>query len=133
MDCTYSDGRNGVAPDGRDDGSCVFASPFEADVFCIDGGILYQFSYSALPLIISDAKEKFGVSNNIASFTVPLGITFNKVGTIIYECVAVIFVAQAVGMEFTATQQVSLIGVSIVTVLGALGVPMAGEMLLPFS
>lgn len=83
-------------------------------------------SYSALPLIISDAKEKMGVSNNIASFTVPLGITFNKIGTIVYECVAVIFVAQAVGMDLTATQQVSLIGASIVTVLGAPSVPMAG-------
>ena len=83
-------------------------------------------SYSALPLIISDAKEKMGVSNNIASFTVPLGITFNKIGTIIYECVAVIFVAQAVGMDLTAAQQVSLIGASIVTVLGAPSVPMAG-------
>lgn len=80
-------------------------------------------SCSTLPLIISDAKEKFGVSNNIASFTVPLGITFNKVGTIIYECVAVIFVAQAVEMELTAVQQISLIGASIVTVLGAPSVP----------
>lgn len=83
-------------------------------------------SYSALPLIISDVKEKMGVSNNIASFTVPLGITFNKIGTIVYECVAVIFVAQAVGIDLTATQQVSLIGASIVTVLGAPSVPMAG-------
>ena len=87
-------------------------------------------SYSALPLIISDAKEKFGVSNNIASFTVPLGFTFNKVGTIIYESVAVIFVAQAVGMELTAAQQISLIGASIVTVLGAPSVPMAGVVVL---
>ena len=83
-------------------------------------------SYSALPLIISDAKEKMGVSNNIASFTVPLGITFNKIGTIVYECVAVIFVAQAVGVDLTTTQQISLIGASIVTVLGAPSVPMAG-------
>ena len=87
-------------------------------------------SYSALPLIISDAKEKFGVSNNIASFTVPLGITFNKMSTIIYECVAVIFVAQAVGMELTAAQQISLIGASIVMVLGAPSVPMAGVVVL---
>lgn len=87
-------------------------------------------SYSALPLIISDAREKFGVSNNIASFTVPLGITFNKVGTIIYECVAVIFVAQAFDMELSAAQQISLVGVSIVTVLGAPAVPMAGVVVL---
>ena len=82
-------------------------------------------SYSALPLIINDTKEKIGVSDNIASFTVPLGITFNKVGTIVYECVAVIFVSQAAGMDLTATQQISLIGASIVTVLGTPSVPMA--------
>lgn len=87
-------------------------------------------SYSALPMIISDAREKFGVSNNIASFTVPLGITFNKIGTIIYECVAVIFVAQAFDMELNVAQQISLIGVSIVTVLGAPSVPMAGVVVL---
>lgn len=87
-------------------------------------------SYSALPLIISDAKEKFGVSNNIASFTVPMGITFNKVGTIIYECVAVIFVAQAFDIEMSVAQQMSLIGASIVTVLGAPSVPTAGVVVL---
>lgn len=87
-------------------------------------------SYSALPLIISDSKNKIGVSNNVASFTIPLGITFNKVGTIIYECAAVIFVAQAVGLDLTIMQQVSLIGASIVTVLGAPSVPMAGVVVL---
>ena len=87
-------------------------------------------SYSAMPLIISDAKDKFGVSNNIASFTVPLGIIFNKIGTIIYECVAVIFVAQAVGVDLSITQQLSLMAASIVTVLGAPSVPMAGVVVL---
>lgn len=87
-------------------------------------------SYSALPLIISDAKEKFGVSNNIASFTVPLGISFNKIGTVIYECVAVIFVAQIFDIDLSIAQQISLIGVSIVTVLGAPSVPMAGVVVL---
>ena len=87
-------------------------------------------SYSALPRIISDAKDKFGVSNSIASFTVPLGITFNKIGTIIYECVAVIFVAQAVGVELSISQQISLMAASIVTVLGAPSVPLAGVVVL---
>ena len=87
-------------------------------------------SYSALPLIISDAKDKMGVSNNIASFTIPLGITFNKIGTVLYECVAVIFVAQAAGVELEASQYASLVGASIVTVLGAPSVPMAGVVVL---
>lgn len=87
-------------------------------------------SYSALPLLISTTKENIGVSNNIVGFTVPLGITFNKVGTVIYECAAVIFIAQALDMELTFVQQMSLIGVTIVTVLGAPSVPMAGVVVL---
>lgn len=87
-------------------------------------------SYSAMPLLINDAKERVGVSNNVASFTIPLGITFNKVGTIIYECVAVIFVAQVADINLDVAQQLMLIGVSIVTVLGAPSVPMAGVVVL---
>lgn len=87
-------------------------------------------SYSALPLIIRDAKDKFGISNSIASFTIPLGITFNKIGTISYECVAVIFVAQAVGVDLSIAQQLSLIAASIITVLGAPSIPMAGLVVL---
>lgn len=83
-------------------------------------------SYSAMPLMMSDAKEKMGVSDTITNFTIPLGITFNKIGTIIYECMAVLFVAQACEMELTIGQQALLIVVSIVTVLGAPSIPMAG-------
>lgn len=87
-------------------------------------------SYSALPMLISDAKDKIGVSNKIASFTIPLGITFNKIGTIIYECVAVIFVAQVWEVELTIAQQVSIVLTSIVTVMGAPSVPMSGVLVL---
>ena len=87
-------------------------------------------SYSALPLMLNDAKDKLGISNNIVAFTIPLGITFNKIGTVVYECVAVIFVSQAVGADFTFLQQMSLVGVSIITVLGAPSVPMAGVIVL---
>lgn len=87
-------------------------------------------SYSAMPLLIKDTKEKVGVSNSVASFTIPLGITFNKVGTIIYECVAVIFIAQSAGVDIDAAHQAILIGMSIVTVLGAPSVPMAGVVVL---
>lgn len=87
-------------------------------------------SYSALPMIMSDAKDKFGVSDNVAGFVVPMGIMFNKIGTIIYECVAIIFVSQAAGVDLSFGQQMSLIGASIITVLGAPSVPMAGVVVL---
>lgn len=87
-------------------------------------------SYSALPLLISDAKTKLGVSDKIASFTIPLGITFNKIGTVIYECVAVVFVSQVFEVSLCLTQQIMLIAISVITVFGAPSVPMAGALVL---
>lgn len=87
-------------------------------------------SYSALPLLISDAKIKIGVSDKIASFTVPLGITFNKIGTIIYECVAVVFVSQVWNIPLTLMQQITLVVTSVITVFGVPSVPMAGALVL---
>lgn len=87
-------------------------------------------SYSALPLLISDANNKLGISDKVASFTIPLGITFNKIGTIIYECVAVVFVAQVFNMPLSLTQQIMLVATSVITVFGAPSVPMAGALVL---
>lgn len=87
-------------------------------------------SYSAMPLMMDDAKERMGVSDHVTNFTIPMGITFNKVGTIIYECVAVLFVAQAFDIELGFVQQVTLMVLSILTVLAAPSVPMAGVLFL---
>ena len=87
-------------------------------------------SYGALPLMLQDTKDKCGVSNRVAGFTIPLGITFNKIGTVIYECVAVIFVAQAFDITLTVVQQISLVGMVIIIVLGAPAIPMAGTLVL---
>ena len=100
----------------------------------IRSGLMIAFvtcsSYSALPLLMKDAMKKVGMSDSVTSFTMPLGVTFNKVGTIIYECVAVIFVAQASNIELSAFQQLVLTGISVVAVLGAPAVPMAGVLVL---
>lgn len=87
-------------------------------------------SYSALPLLISDAKTKLGISDKIANFAIPLGVTFNKIGTVIYECAAVVFVAQAWNAPLSVTQQVMLVFTSVITVFGAPSVPMAGVLVL---
>lgn len=87
-------------------------------------------SYSALPLLISDAKTKLGVSDKVASFTIPLGITFNKIGTVIYECVAVVFVSQVFNVSLSMAQQIMLVAISVITVFGAPSVPMAGTLVL---
>ena len=87
-------------------------------------------SYGALPLMLSETENKCGVPTSIAGFTIPLGITFNKVGTIIYDCVAVVFVAQASEVSLTIAQLISLVGISFITVVGSPAMPMAGALVL---
>ena len=65
--------------------------------------LLLAFSTSSssatLPVTMRAVQENAGVSKRIASFTLPLGSTVNMDGTALYECVAVIFVAQVMGIH----------------------------------
>jgi proton glutamate symport protein len=83
-------------------------------------------SNATLPLTIQSVEENDGVSNKISSFTLPLGATINMDGTALYECVAVIFIAQAYGIELSFGQQVIVVITSLLASIGAAGVPMAG-------
>jgi len=83
-------------------------------------------SNATLPLTMKAVEMEDGVSNKIASFTLPLGATVNMNGTALYECVAVIFIAQAYGIELTAGQQVIVIFTALLAAIGAAGIPMAG-------
>lgn len=83
-------------------------------------------SNATLPLTIQSVEENDGVSNKISSFTLPLGATINMDGTALYECVAVMFIAQAYGFELGFGQQVIVVITSILASIGAAGVPMAG-------
>lgn len=92
--------------------------------------ILTAFSTSSsnatLPLTMEAVQENDGVSNKIASFTLPLGATINMNGTALYECVAVIFIAQAYGINLTLGQQVIVVFTALLAAIGSAGIPMAG-------
>ncbi|MDP1622302.1 MAG: dicarboxylate/amino acid:cation symporter [Bacteroidales bacterium] len=83
-------------------------------------------SNATLPLTIQSVEENDGVSNKISSFTLPLGATINMDGTALYECVAVMFIAQAYGFDLSFGQQIIVVITSILASIGAAGVPMAG-------
>jgi proton glutamate symport protein len=83
-------------------------------------------SNATLPLSMEAVEEKDGVSNKITSFTLPLGATINMNGTAVYECVAVIFIAQAYGIDLTFGQQIVVITTALFAAIGAAGIPMAG-------
>jgi Na+/H+-dicarboxylate symporter len=83
-------------------------------------------SNATLPLTMEAVEDNDGVSNKIASFTLPLGATINMNGTALYECVAVIFIAQAYGIDLTFGQQMIIIFTALLAAIGAAGIPMAG-------
>ena len=70
--------------------------------------------------------EKLGCSKSVVGLVVPSGYSFNLDGTNIYMTMAAIFVAQALNIELTLMQQLTLLGVAIFTSNGASGVTGAG-------
>jgi Na+/H+-dicarboxylate symporter len=83
-------------------------------------------SNATLPLTMKAVEEEDGVSNKVASFTLPLGATINMNGTALYECVAVMFIAQAYGIELTFGKQLVVIFTALLAAIGSAGIPMAG-------
>jgi aerobic C4-dicarboxylate transport protein len=82
-------------------------------------------SESALvPLM--EKLEKLGCSKPVVGLVVPAGYSFNLDGTNIYLTMAAIFVAQALNIELTLMQQLTLLGVAMLTSKGASGVTGAG-------
>jgi Na+/H+-dicarboxylate symporter len=81
---------------------------------------------ATLPLTIKAVEENDGVSKKIVGFTIPLGATINMNGTALYECVAVLFIAQIYGIHLTIVQQVLVVFTSLLAAVGAAGIPMAG-------
>lgn len=87
-------------------------------------------SNATLPLTMEAVENKSGVSNKVCSFTLPLGATINMDGAALYECVAVIFIAQAYGIDLTVGQQLIIILTSLLASIGSAGIPMAGLVML---
>jgi len=65
------------------------------------------------------------VSNQKASFVLPLGATINMDGTALYECVAAMFIAQAYGLELSFATQFTIVLVALLTSIGVAGIPAA--------
>lgn len=70
--------------------------------------------------------EKLGCSKSVVGLVIPSGYSFNLDGTNIYLTMASIFVAQALNIELTLTQELTLLGVAVLTSKGASGVTGAG-------
>ncbi len=82
-------------------------------------------SSATLPVTLDCMERRAGVSNRTSSFVLPLGATVNMDGTALYECVAVMFIAQAYGVELSMAQQFTVVALALLTSIGVAGVPAA--------
>ncbi|MDR3110007.1 MAG: dicarboxylate/amino acid:cation symporter [Planctomycetaceae bacterium] len=82
-------------------------------------------SGAALPATLYAVEKNDGISPKITNFTIPLGSAINMDGAALLECVAVIFIAQAYGVELTIFQTLLVAITSLLCAIGAAGIPMA--------
>jgi aerobic C4-dicarboxylate transport protein len=82
-------------------------------------------SESALPSLMRKL-ERLGCSKSVVGLVVPTGYSFNLDGTNIYMTMAALFVAQATNTELTLLQELTILGVAMLTSKGASGITGAG-------
>ena len=86
-------------------------------------------SESVLPRMIAK-MENLGVRKSVVGLVIPTGYSFNLDGTSIYLTMAAVFIAQATNTPMTLTQQITLLGVLLLTSKGAAGVTGSGFIVL---
>ena len=82
-------------------------------------------SNATIPLNL-DKLSEMGVSRDVSSFTIPLGATINMDGTAIMQGVAVMFAAQAYGIDLGTSALLTVIFTAVMASIGTAGVPSVG-------
>jgi Na+/H+-dicarboxylate symporter len=82
-------------------------------------------SSATLPLTMECAREN-RVDRRAVRFVLPLGSTVNMDGTALYEAAAVMFIAQAYGVDMSFSQQMVVFVTATLAAIGAAGIPEAG-------
>jgi Na+/H+-dicarboxylate symporter len=97
--------------------------------YAMRNAILTAFSTASssatLPVTMRALQNNVGASKRVSSFVLPLGATVNMDGTALYECVAVMFVAQVLGVEMALSTQFTVVMLALLTSIGVAGVPSA--------
>jgi proton glutamate symport protein len=87
-------------------------------------------SSATLPVTMKQVEEELQVSEEVSSFVLPLGATINMDGTSLYQSVAAVFIAQAMGMELSVGSQLTIVFTALLASIGSAGVPGAGMVML---
>lgn len=80
-------------------------------------------SAATLPLNLETTENKLGVSNEVTSFVLPVGATINMDGTSCYQSIAVLFIAQVIGIDLTIMQLFTIILMTIISSIGTPSIP----------
>lgn len=87
-------------------------------------------SNATLPVTMDCVTNKLKVKEEISSFVLPLGATVNMDGTSLYQAVAAVFIAQALGLDLNFSAQLTIIITATLASIGTAGVPGAGIVML---
>ena len=108
--------------------------PFKRFFSGISSAQLLAFSTSSsgatLPVTMDRCQTRLGVSEEVSSFVLPLGATINMDGTALYQAVASVFIAQALGMDLNFTAQATIVMTAVLASIGTAAVPGAGIIML---
>lgn len=87
-------------------------------------------SATTLPVTLERVTEHLGVDEEVSSFVLPLGATVNMDGTSLYQAVAAVFIAQAMGIKLDLTTQLMIVVTATLASIGSAAVPSAGMVML---
>ncbi|EMR00816.1 dicarboxylate/amino acid:cation symporter [Cesiribacter andamanensis] len=87
-------------------------------------------SNATLPLTMQRTERELEVSEEVSSFVLPLGATINMDGTSLYQGVAAVFIAQALGIDLSLGDQLMILLTATLASIGSAGVPGAGLVML---
>ena len=87
-------------------------------------------SGATLPVTMKMCERNLGVSKEVSSFVLPLGATINMDGTALYQAVAAVFIAQALGLGLDTTAQLQIVLTAVLASIGTAAVPGAGIIML---
>ena len=87
-------------------------------------------SAATLPVTMERVEEHIGVDKEVSSFVLPVGATINMDGTSLYQAVAAVFIFQALGLDLTFGDQITIVLTALMASIGSAAVPGAGMVML---
>ncbi|MGE5620626.1 MAG: dicarboxylate/amino acid:cation symporter [Sphingomonadaceae bacterium] len=87
-------------------------------------------SAASLPVSMQVAEQKLGIRPEIVGFSMPLGASMNQDGTVVWQPIAAMFIAQLYGIALPIEQQINIVILAVLIGLGGAVIPSGGLVLL---